>query len=396
MGAEAQKPPAKGMSGEPRILKVARDGKPLRWYIYAWRGGPLIRVATQPKRPTLTRDDIAQIAAAQAKDRTLPTTMVPGAIAAFRKSRYWAKDLSDGTRRTWGTALNRIEDNWNDTPMRLLGELRMKKYVVEWRDEIAETAPRAADIAVMVLNKFLEWAVLKGHCAANPAAGVPTVYRRTDRAPVIWLPEDIAAIHVHAKQPLKDALALAELTGLRRADLVALRWDEVGDFAISRTAAKRSRGKRYRATLPRLPQLDALLEELKTRKRKPGVETVLVNHWGKSFTGDGLNSSFDDAREKANKGKGIYHVERDPVTGEPEQIAKRIHDFRGTFATHLMTHPTARLTDKEIADLMAWDENQIGEIRKRYVDDAAIVVAIGRRLAGSVENALENGAAKSA
>jgi integrase len=368
-------------TAQPRILKVARAGKDLRWYIYAWRGGPLIRVATQPARPKLTHDDFAAISKAHEADRTLPTDTVAGAVTAFRKTKYWRSDLSDGTRRVWGTALDRIEAKWPKVPMHVIGDLRFKPKVAKWRDAIAETAPRAADIAVTVLAKFMEWAVLNGLAQANPAAGVPTVYRRTDRAPVIWLAEDIAALDAVAERPLRDATALAELTGLRRADLVALRWDEVGDFAISRTAAKRSRGKRYRVTIPRLPALDKLLEDLRARPRKAGVETVLVNSYGKAWTGDGLGTSFHEARAKANNGAGIHHEERDPVTGEIAKLAKRLHDFRGTFVTHLMTHPTAKLTDKEIADLLGWDEKQINEIRKRYVDGAAIVVAIGRRLA---------------
>lgn len=373
------------MTGGPRILKVARKGKNLRWYVYAWRGGPLVRVAEQATKPRLTPADIARIAELQTADRTLPISMCAGAIAAFRKSKYW-RDLAAGTQKTWGIALDRIEAKWEQVPMRVLGDVRMKPKVVLWRDAIAETNARGADIAVMVLSVFLEWCALQGWCLGNPAKGIPTVYRRTDRAPVVWLPEDLAAINEEkvSQQPLRDAIALAELTGLRRQDLVTLRWDEIGDLAITRMTAKKSRGKRYRVSLPRLPELDALLAELKTRPRKEGVETVLVNMHGRSWaaSGDGLNSSFDDARGKANGGKGIFHVERDPVTGEETKIAKRLHDLRGTFATRLMTHPTARLTDKEIADLMGWSEEQVGEIRKRYVDDAAIVVALGRRLSG--------------
>lgn len=371
------------MSGGPRILKVARKGKNLRWYIYAWRGGPLVRVAEQPTKPKLTQADIAKIAELHQADRTLPTSTCAGAIAAFRKSKYW-RDLAESTQRTWSIALDRIETKWQDVPMRVIGDPRMKPKVVAFRDGIAENSPRAADIAVMVLSIFLEWCALQGWCLANPAKGIPTVYRRTDRAPVIWLPEDLAAINEVALQPLRDAIALAELTGLRRTDLVTLRWDEVGDLAITRTTAKKSRGRRFRVSLPRLPELDALLTELKTRPRKEGVETVLVNMHGKSWskTGDGLNSSFDDARAKANNGEGIYHRERDPVTGEEIKLAKRLHDLRGTFATRLMIHPTARLTDAEIAGLMGWSEQQVGEIRKRYVDDAAIVVALGQRLSG--------------
>ena len=47
------------------------------------------------------------------------------------------------------------------------------------------------------------------------------------------------------------------------------------------------------------------------------------------------------------KGRSSRNIQQ-----EFEHIRKRLHDFRGTFATHLMTHPTARLTDREIAGLM--------------------------------------------
>ena len=163
----------------------------------------------------------------------------------------------------------------------------------------------------------------------------------------------------------------------------ALRQDEIGQFAILRINAKRSRGRRYRAAVPRLPALDALLAELMCRYRRPGVETVLLNSYGKAWSSDGLNSSFHDARARAYLGAGIWHSERDPLTGEETRFAKRLHDFRGTFATMLMTHPTARLTDKELGEIMGWSESQIGEIRQRYVDDAAIVVALTKRLAAS-------------
>jgi hypothetical protein len=39
------------------------------------------------------------------------------------------------------------------------------------------------------------------------------------------------------------------------------------------------------------------------------------------------------------------------------------------------------LAGGEIADLMGWEAKNVGAIRKRYVDDAAVVVALGRRIA---------------
>ncbi|RPF70961.1 hypothetical protein EG799_04510 [Aurantiacibacter spongiae] len=352
------------------------------WYVYAWRGGPQILRAKGPRKPILTPADWVRVAEARRALEETPRDDVGSVITAFRQSAYW-KELAVSTQRTWGQALERVEGKWGKAPLAIFNDARMKAKIVAWRNTMSAT-PRTADISVSVLSRFLEWATLEGRIILNPAHGIPTLYRAESRAPVVWLPEDIEALKAEAQQALKDAIDLAAMTGLRRADLVALRWHEINDLAIQRTASKRSRRKRYRVTIPRLPELDGLLNDLRQRPRREGVETVLVTSQGKAWTGDGLNSSFHEARKKANGGTGIWHTERDPVTGEERRTQKRLHDLRGTFATKIMTHPTAMLSNREIADLMGWSPEQVDEIRKRYVDDSAIVVSISRRLQGEV------------
>ena len=369
------------MSSSPHFVrKKLRSG--IAWYVYAWRGGPQILRSEGPKKPKLTSGDWVRIAEAEAENTSYKVAEVGGALTAFRASSYW-KELADSTRRTWGRHLDMIEAKWGEVPLAIFDDPRMKAKIVAWRNTMSEK-PRTADISVSVLSQFLNWAILEGLLILNPAQGVPSLYRAESRAPIIWLPEDLAAIKAVAQQPLKDAVDLAVLTGMRRADLVAIRWEEVDDLAIHRTAAKRSRRKRYRVTIPRLPELHTLLETLRGRPRQAGVETVLVNSFGKPWTGDGLASSFHDARRRANNGEGIWHIERDPVSGEETKQQKRLHDLRGTFATRIMAHPSANLTNREVADIMGWSPEQVDQIRKRYVDDSAIVVSITRRLAGGL------------
>ena len=64
--------------------------------------------------------------------------------------------------------------------------------------------------------------------------------------------------------------------------------------------------------------------------------------------------------------------------------SKHLHDLRETFATKLMTLPGGGLTNFQIATVMGWSEAQVATIRKRYVDEAAIIVAIGERIAEAV------------
>ncbi|WP_298329697.1 tyrosine-type recombinase/integrase [Asticcacaulis sp.] len=248
-----------------------------------------------------------------------------------------------------------------------------------WRDSMAET-PRAADNRISTLCRLLEYGRLRSRLTVNVAKDIPTVYKGGNRQEVIWENKHLAAFIKVSKTPVSDVIRLAALTGLRRADLVVLRWSDVFSDHIEIVASKKSAGKRRKVVMPIVPGLRVLLDELRTRPRKPGVETVLVTSEGTQWTPTGLNSSFHEARKKVvdekTKAPLLIHTDHDG-----KQHPLRLHDLRGTFATHLMTIPGVRLTDREISEVMGWSEKQVAEIRRRYVDDAAIVVALGKRLA---------------
>jgi len=60
---------------------------------------------------------------------------------------------------------------------------------------------------------------------------------------------------------------------------------------------------------------------------------------------------------------------------------KHLHDLRGTFATRLIV---AGHSDVEIAEVMGWAIDNVSTIRRTYVDQAHVVVAIGERIARAV------------
>lgn len=154
----------------------------------------------------------------------------------------------------------------------------------------------------------------------------------------------------------------------------------VYEHAIVKKALKVSRRRRRTATMPRIPELDIVLAELEMRERAPGVTTLLVNSRGLPWTGDGFGGSFNAVRDAA----GIVHTDDD--TGEARK--KHLHDVRGTFATRLIL---SGLTDQEVADVMGWGTDRIANIRRVYVDQERVVVAIGRRIAeGSSVNRTVN------
>jgi integrase len=258
----------------------------------------------------------------------------------------------------------------------------MVQKVVQWRDSRANT-PRAADVGVSVLRTILSFARLRGEIAINVAEAVPRIYRGADRAEIIWTDEDIDSFITKALdlgQPhIADGIRLAALTGLRRQDLVSLTWDQVGATTIQKKALKSSRRKRRLVVLPKLPALSELLECLRSRPRRARVETVLVNSFGRPWSGDGFGGSFNRIRDAAN----IVHV--DAETGQSRK--KHLHDVRGTFVSKLILEASKEgkpLSNQEIAELMGWSPDQVDGIRRTYVDQRKIVVAIGERIGGKL------------
>ncbi|WP_301750462.1 tyrosine-type recombinase/integrase [uncultured Erythrobacter sp.] len=356
----------KGLHYVPKKTKAG-----VVWHVYAWRGGPSVARREGGRKPLLTAAELKLAIAAIEQANAPEQTSLNSLIREWEQSPEW-KALGEGTKKTWGSQLKQITRRWGDKPLNVWNDPRMKAKVVSWRDSRAET-PRGADLGVMVLRELLKFGVLRGRVLLNVAVGIPTLYRGGKRAEIVWTEEDIQRFAAEAeKQGLQhviDGLRLCALTGLRREDLVTVTLDDVYDHAIVKRALKVSRGRRRTATMPRIPELDALLAELATRKRKDGVRTLLVNSHGKSWSGDGFGGSFNRIRDAAD----IAYV--DPDTGERRK--KHLHDVRGTFATRLIL---AGLANAEVADVMGWSVEQVSGIRRTYVDQSRVVVAMGERI----------------
>ena len=363
-----------------QFIASRRIGKPVTWYVYAWRGGPLILKQVSPRKPSLGRAEHAAIAAALQDDRA------PRPASLRETLRKWCPNdpravgspdwdkLAANTKRVWRPHIDAIEERWGETPLALWSEPRMVSKVVKWRDERRDT-PRTADIGVTVLKHFLEFARLRGQVAVNVAERIPRLYAGADRADIIWTDDDVRLFEAKAIElglpQMIDLLRLAAVTGLRREDLVTLTWAQIETRAIVKKALKVSRRKRRRVVIPKTPQLETVLLDLRDRHRLEGVETVLVNSKGRSWTVNSIGNSFGRIRDAA----GIVHVDEDGTRVR----SKRLHDVRGTFCTMLMVE--WELTDQEIAEVVGWSPETVGQIRKVYVDHERVVVALSDRIA---------------
>lgn len=342
-------------------------------YVYAYKGGPRILTHEGTRRPRLGPKEHAAIAKAlAAKEAPADEDKFSTVLREWQKSADF-EAMAASTHRVWSTHIILIEEKWGRFPNTIWDDPRMASKVVKWRDERKDT-PRTADIGITVLRALLKWAKLNGFIKLNVATDIPQLYRGSDREEIVWTGEDMDAFEAKAieleRPHLIDGLRLAALTGMRRADLVSLTFDHVGEFAVSKLALKKSKGRRRKAVIPMTPDLETFLDEMRTRERAEGVNTILVNSFGRSWSESGFGGSFNRIRDAAK----IKHIEQDGV-----ERLKHLHDVRGTFCTMLLAD--CGLTDQEAAEIMAWSPARVGQIRRTYVDGARVVVAIGERIA---------------
>jgi integrase len=348
------------------IVRKRRPGKSMLWYVYAWRGGPLIQ-RSEGGRPKVTAALTDLAAEARKVDRQPRGDTIAKLIGDYRAptTPEWAK-LAASTRANYATWLERIREEFGDAPVSAFDDRKMRGDILAWRDKWM-AQPRSADAAIQVMSALLSWGIDRGRLEKNIAKGITQLYD-ADRSEIIWEPADFEAFEKAASVEVWEGVQLAALTGLRRGDLVNLPWTAVGEHAIVWRTAK-SRGKNL-ATVPLLPETKILLAQIKARhaayweatrpdRRKPLPATVLSSSYWRPWTAMGFGSRFNDAKADAG-------------------IKKHLHDLRGTFVTRCCI---AGLTDEEIADIVGWDTKDIASIRARYADQSRVVIAIGERLA---------------
>ena len=108
-------------------------------------------------------------------------------------------------------------------------------------------------------------------------------------------------------------------------------------------------GGKKEAIIPLYDELRDLLARLPRRST-----AVLTNSFGHPWHKDGLSSRFAQAKHKA----------------WPEGDDLNFHDLRGTAATKFYL---GGLSEREIAEMMGWEEEYVSKIIRRYVSRTAAI-----------------------
>lgn len=328
------------------LYKVVSKG---RIYWYAWRNGP--RIDAEPG----TDKFLALYSEAVAERGVGDKQRFKSIAIRYRGSKDY-RDLADSTRRNWGPWIDQIVTRFGELRTKLFERPAIRKDITRWRSEVAEKrGPRAADYGMQVLSRICAYGIDPlGEMSSNPCEGIKQVYK-VNRSEIIWTDSDIAHLKKTCSKEVGIAVDLAAYTGLRVGDLIRLSWSHVGDDAIVISTGK-SRHKREAI----IPLYDDLRDLLKKIPRKSPV--ILTSSTKRPWTRDGLSSSFADAKKLA---------------WPPAGRDLHFHDLRGTAVTKFYI---GGLDVRVIAEIMAWEEDHVHKIIRRYVNRSAAIKDTIRRL----------------
>lgn len=315
-----------GLKGAARVKKILADGT-ARVYVYAWRGGPLLRY---PDGTPIPLDDHKALMSAYTEEHKKYAAGPQGSMATLIRDFKASSEFtgkSDKTQRAYKLYLTKIEEEFGGMTLRALQDPSARGDFKEWRDTMADR-PRTADYAWTTLARVLSVAKDRGKISVNVCERGGRLYK-ADRAEAIWTADDIKAFTAAASPELSLALIAALWTGQREGDLLRAPWSAYDGKHVRIRQGKT--GARVR-----IPVGETLRKFLDAAPQRS--TTILVNTRGRSWTEDGFRTSWGKACAKAN------------ITG------LTFHDLRGTAVTRLAlagcsTSQIASITGHSLKDV---------------------------------------------
>lgn len=340
--------------GVHRVTKKLASGD-FATYYYAWRGGP--RIHSKPNSKAfiaeyfkLTRD----------REDTPYQGKLSAIIKEYVKSSAY-QTLKPSTKEGYDIAIRGIEAEFFDLSASKISSHGMRSMFLQWRDEIAETHPRKADLFMSVLQRILAFAYDRELITRHPLEKVEKVSNGT-RRDMIWSDTDIDLMRFGKKndsgevvtkpapEPIVRAMMLGLWTGQRQGDLLKLTWTAYDGESIALRQGKTGAHVRVKVSA----ELKATLDNVK----RGNAVTILTTAQGKPWA-----TGFKSSWRKAVANAGIK--------------GKTFHDLRGTFVT-LAYRNGASI--KQIAEVSGHSEKDAESIiRKHYLVSSAAVEKIESR-----------------
>jgi integrase len=301
---------------------------------------------------------------AEARRGTLPGMVQTGATfadAAAEFLRYSEQDrgCKPSTLRGYRSAIEaHLLPAFGALPIEALTTEGIERWIAT-----VEGSPRTRNKLLIVLHGILRRARKLYGLPSNPVAAVEKFPQRRSGDIEVFSPEEVMAL-VRAADSEQDAVIYltAAFTGLRRGELLALRWRDI-DFAGSVIRVRASFASGALTTpksgkvrsVPMASHVAQALAKLSARGSLAGEDDlVFVGELGTYLDGSALRRRYEKALERA----GLRRL--------------RFHDLRHTFGTRM-------IAKADIRRVQEWMGHADVQTTMRYLhyapraDDAALV-----------------------
>lgn len=271
----------------------------------------------------------------------------PGAaLITFRSAaeRYVREVLPGKAPRTQADNLKELASLYQffDNPPAQIDSiqpLHIRQYL-DWRGKTAQVrANREKALFSHIFNKARSWGLTN---QANPCAGIKG-FTETGRKDIYVEDSAFADVYAVARQPLKDAMDLAYLTGQRPADVLKAAETDIKDGALCVTQQK----TKVKLRISIEGELAELIARIMARKTAFSVRSLalIVNDNGTRLSYGMLRNYFDVAREAAGVGKEGFQF-RDLRAKAATDKADSSGDIRQ--AQKQLGHTTVGMTEQYI------------------------------------------------
>jgi integrase len=269
---------------------------------------------------------------------------------------YDFQKKSDWTKKDYLKAKRRVEERWGDMPIKLLNDKRIKREFVRWRDLMAKSSPKQADLTFGFARRVVSYAVKHGQLDVNHLKGLGNAYE-ADRSDKVWTVDQVNSLMKRANPYERMAILLALHTGRRLGDLITVTWGDWDGEFIKLLNSKG--GKRIKIAHRATKNLALSIEKWKRALgRVPHQDDpILITPKGLPWNAVYLSSVMGDLKKEC--GFDDLHF----------------HDMRGTAITVLSENGC---TTPEIASISGHSMKQVEAILEKYMartrplNDAAV------------------------
>jgi len=233
--------------------------------------------------------------------------------------------------------MDKVKEELGNIQLQKLTGPKIQAVYTKWHDQYAPSTIRQFHA---VLRMCMEQALMEGLIPRNPCAHVKPPALNESRSRALDMKEVPALLDAAKGSPIRGPILMALLTGLRRGEVLGLRWEDVdlesGVLVVNRQLVlvsnkvelvePKSRSAHRYITLPTL----LVLELRATRKTQSERKLFMGNRWGNEW-------DLVFAREDGSPINPTYlSVEFKRVVERAGLRPIRFHDLRHTQATLLL------------------------------------------------------------